>query len=140
MNYKEKSNFEINKAVAEKLGKFDNPDLKMVASTESIRYQSYEEIYNYPDSVLTYTYDPVRSWADAGPIIERYNISMIQIPIIGSDKYRYMASIGAEFMTVCMSPEGSDNGALTYTSDMDYIDEDSPTRAACIVFLMMEDE
>ena len=64
------NNYEINKAVAEKLGLLINED-----QSASLKVKVSSVIVN--DIVRSYEVNFCESWADAGPIIEKYGISMI---------------------------------------------------------------
>jgi hypothetical protein len=121
-----KSNFEINKAVAEKLGLLvqEMQDSARTGMTPSYHAQ-------YPDTVwaaktengqqseaweqICYT----RSWADAGPIIEKYRIALIH-PNDMTDEWT-----AAKFGDMCDS-------ALFQNENK------SPLVAAMLVFLAME--
>lgn len=140
MDYEKQSDLEINTAVAEALGKFNDPDYKKIGSKNEILYKSYAELENFPDSGIVYKFDPCNNPSDAWPVIMSNHISIIHIRILGTELYRYSASIGADFMTVCMTPQGDDNGVLTFTDDYNYIDENNPLRAAMIVFLKMQEQ
>lgn len=63
-------------------------------------------------------YDPCNSWADAGPIIEQNNISLL-------------------CSTMCNQKAWE---AMTPNGDEHWWEEKNPLRAAMIVFLMMHDK
>lgn len=100
MNYSEMSDFEINKAVAFHIG------LSTVIAAENLEF------------------NPCNSWADAGPIIEKYRITM-------------NAQFGGWFCFVStaktMSQLEEGNHHFSHMHD-------NPLRAAMIVFLMMQEQ
>ena len=128
-DWEKKSKFEINKAVAEKLGKVvmgvgDSP-LGMTAK--------YHELY--PDTVWVhdvdevgqatsaqYQFNPCSDWGDAGPIIQENNISLI-------------SEVGyVEDWMACWDFYNGEGGA--YYLDGTY--GDNPLKAAMITYLKME--
>lgn len=131
MDYESLSDFEVNKLVATAQG-YDICDTEIHG--DSVECMSKTT----PFGIVGY-FDYCDRPEDAWHIITENNISIIHIPIIGTDRHRYSASIGAEFMTFCMSPDGSDNGVLTFRDDYNYIDENSPLRASMIVYLKMQE-
>ncbi len=129
MNYKEMSDFEINKAVAIKLG-YDCPSQKPFPHTGGNgvhRHRKGNPMRDCRD--VNYC----NSWDDAGDIIES-GISIINIK--GSTQW--FACVDVEFDTICMSPDGSDNGVSCFNARLEEYST-NPLRAAMIVFLMMED-
>lgn len=85
-------------------------------------------------SVESKIFDPCNNPNDAWPIIGGCGISTISL----EGTMAWFACSDVKFETVCMSPDGSDNGV----SCMDAKNESyhtNPLRAAMIVFLMMKD-
>ncbi|WP_165699892.1 phage protein NinX family protein [Chimaeribacter arupi] len=114
-NYSELSDYEINKLVAIALG------AKMV-NAYSVKDVRESIQYDLNGKTLLVTrgfgdgpnrFDPCNSWADAGPIIEKYGIGL----------HKDMADRWL-----------SDSEAVTH-----YVIHDNPQRAAMIVFLMMQE-
>lgn len=108
MDYSKMSDFEINKAVGESTGEALNTEetLNLVIRNSTGR-----------------RFDPCNSWADAGPIIQQNNISLLKCErmdswVAGSS---YWVD-GAEWSVDWLS------------------DDKNPLRAAMIVYLMMHDK
>ncbi len=110
-NYSEMSDSEINKAVAFALGS------RIVKSGFNTDYYWYEYgfIHLAPMGPVE-NFDPCKSWADAGPIIEANEISLNSVYEGGP----------------CWLSFAGDDGETVHT-------DTSPLRAAMIVFLMMEE-
>ena len=103
-------NYEINKAVAEKL----RPNTKVITYMGKL-------VWDFTDH-LGFSYYPVpaycQSWADVGPIIEDYKISLCPLRYDGWESF---------------VKEGEENPSNKY-----YRDNKSPLVAAMLVFLDME--
>ena len=127
MNYSEVSDLEINKLVAEALG-------LNVADEQYLHYGDRDErvvlisATSAHDAAVDYCNNP----SDAWPIMDTNNISIIKIPIIGTNLYRSIAAYGVEF-----SGFFRDHG-LIYTAKIEHIDDTNPLRAAMIVFLKLK--
>ncbi len=112
MNYSEMSDFEINWRVFETLHG-GSPDFKegekgaMVLISEEYDVQMGEYV---KIEAVRGEFNPCNSWADAGPIIEKYGICLIPLK----------------------------KGWLTGINGVD-VKHDNPLRAAMIVFLMMQE-
>jgi len=128
MIYSEMSDFEINKEVAIKhLGYYEEGSRFVNTGTDSSKHYSGK----YPLRRITKNsrywkpFEPCNSWADIGPIIEKYGIE-ISIMLSGDwcasriSKYTY-------------------DSAPIYSNDEQFSDE-NPKLAAAIVFLMIEVE
>lgn len=104
MDYSKMSDFEINKAVGESTGEALNTEetLNLVIRNSTGR-----------------RFDPCKSWADAGPIIQEYGIEL------GYDGVAWEASCNLR-------------GITPYSDWKKY--PESPCRLAMIVFLMMHDK
>lgn len=114
MNYNEMSDFEINKAVLERVSDFPvHPTPKQKGSAAGT--------YVATHSVLHW-YDFCKNWADAGPIIEKHLICMA-------------ADVFAE-----PQDGGKWVAQPAYGWDSERVRSDNPLRAAMIVFLMMMEE
>lgn len=111
MNYNEMTDLEINKAVALALGCH-------------IRKSAYDTDYYFTDDDKAWNkcaphgpvenFDPCNSWTDAGPIIERYRITIMP------------ASQGENWMAQAFEYAVADVSTR-------------PLRSAMIVFLMMQE-
>ena len=66
MNYSEMSDFEINREVAERVGGFLAKDI----------FEEEQTIFKWHPGNKYSKFDPCNSWAEAGPIIEKENISL----------------------------------------------------------------
>ncbi|MGC0863517.1 phage protein NinX family protein [Pantoea agglomerans] len=66
MNYSEMTDFEINSEVASKVGGFLAKDI----------FEKEQTIFKWHPGNKYSKFDPCKSWADAGPIIEKENISL----------------------------------------------------------------
>lgn len=117
MNYDEMSDFEINKAVAARHG------IDLSGITEEMSHW-----YDVPD----YCNDP----ADAWPIIESNGISLINLRS-GTINSVWLACYRVRFETICMSPDGSDNGVSCMDADFETY-HTNPLRCAMICFLKMK--
>lgn len=104
----EMSDFEVNKAVAEKLGEFIEPPYRACTEVVGDKLAYYDDMRN----ITMCHEDYCNSWADAGPIAEKYGISVI-------------TGLG-----IWIAFFWDDN-------DMESSCK-SPTRAICECFLMME--
>lgn len=115
-NYIEMSDFEINRAVALGLGC-------------KVRSSAFGTDYYFTDDDKAYNpcaphapvedFNPCKSWDDAGPIIEKYSISLSKVKnkLTGG----WVAEIHGESMSFAM------------------FRDNNPLRAAMIVFLMMQE-
>lgn len=112
MNYLEMSDFEINKAVADSTG-YDG---------RTKRHRLSERAVFISDGVGGFIRDYCNSWADAGPIIQGNEISMISRRANGEWKAEIFLGRKDIF----------DNYATFF--------DKNPLRAAMIIFLMMKDE
>ncbi|WP_275553669.1 phage protein NinX family protein [Mixta sp. Marseille-Q2659] len=103
MDYSKMSDFEINKAVGESTGEALNTEetLNLVIRNSTGR-----------------RFDPCNSWADAGPIIEKFGIGLM--PFKKSPAKAWPLSVGL------LSNAG--------------VEHENPLRAAMIVYLMMHDK
>ncbi len=131
MNYEQVSDFELNKAVARALGhelsavKVDENDSSMI----SIKSIWCTGSYN-PIPIPAYCNNPLDAW----PIMTDNGISTINI----SGTTQWFACVDVRFETICMSPDGSDNGVSCFDARLNAY-HTNPLRAAMIVFLMMKD-
>ena len=104
----EMSDFEVNKAVALKLG--DGP-LNIPPSNNENAVMIITDATCPP-----LVYDYCNSWADAGPLIEKYGICLTKTTRTGEEWFAFLWSSNVEARS------------------------ESPTRAICECFLMMEGE
>jgi hypothetical protein len=102
------TNFEINKAVAKRLPVIINCD-----QSASLKAKSSSVLVN--DIVSTYELNFCENWADAGPIIEKYGITLVN-----------MYDDGWEAHVI----ENQDEACTSYSA--------CPRIAAMLVFLAME--
>lgn len=107
-NYSEMSDFEINKSVALAVG------YQLSSDFQSLLDEFSPGCVNVIIEGSQSTFNPCNSWADAGPIIEKYRIG------IEND--------GDCWLCACFSEHGG------FESE-----HDNPLRAAMIVFLMMQE-
>ncbi|MFE0584830.1 phage protein NinX family protein [Pantoea vagans] len=110
MNYSEMSDFEINREVAGEVGGFLAKDI----------FEEEKTIFKWHPGNKYSKFDPCKSWADAGPIIESGLIS------IQFYQGSWMASVNP-------SQETGFRAAC-------FIERENPLRAAMIVFLMMQEK
>lgn len=114
MNYSEMTDFEINCAVAASLGReffYNSPGEPGKRRKSFVIDDVCRDVYE-SGAWSSDVFDPCKSWADAGPIIGKENISLI----FGFGHWD------------AMSPDGESLQA----------EEVNPLRAAMIVFLMMQ--
>lgn len=111
MNYSEMSDFEINKAVCEVI----------LPNRLVIKSKSRPPAACVIDCNMNRWFDYCNSWADAGPIIERYMICLV-------------ADVFAE-----PQDGGKWVAQPAYGWDNERVRSDNPLRAAMIVFLMMQE-
>lgn len=112
MNYDEMSDFEINLAVAKKLG--------LVVSAESNGHNAVDA--RCDDGYHAwFTIDYCNNWADIGPIIEKHGITL---------EYDYDLKPDAEWWS-CVAFGDFGKVECNYLSN--------PRRAAAICFLMMQE-
>ena len=112
-DYSAMSDFEINCAVAKSLG---GKDFGAGVYVSELRRFDIGH-----DKKSKFTFDPCNSWADAGPIIQGNEISMISRRANGEWKAEIFLGRNCGF----------DNYATCF--------DKNPRRAAMIVFLMMKD-
>lgn len=110
-DYGAMSDFEINRAVAIKL--------KMTC----IFPKSASPVVGVLSDECYINYDPCNSWSDAGPIIQKYRISISFDGSDDGDEY-------SEWVAAC---------SLNEEHFVDYQQCDKALRAAMIVFLMMQE-
>lgn len=119
MNYSEMSDFEINCAVAGLLGD------EVYSNKDGIKHKAYRIGDRYRDVYAsgwsTDVFDPVNSWADAGPIIHHELINIL----FDDDGYQI--------------PESGWSYAKSPCGKQFYGKVNSPLRTAMIVFLMMKE-
>lgn len=101
MDYSKMSDFEVNKMVSAYLW-------GSVCSVDGV------VLHNEKDG----PFDPCNSWADAGPIIEKHNISLL------------CSTMRSQKVWEAMTPDGEEHCWA----------ETNPLRAAMIVYLMMHDK
>lgn len=101
-DYSKMSDFDINKAVAELHG-YDTKPIQFFALQGLSKVRTTERFFDY-----------CKSWADAGPIIEKEKISLI----FGFSHWDAMSEAGESLQA----------------------EEVNPLRAAMIVFLMMKEQ
>lgn len=77
------------------------------------------------------TFD-INNWADMGPLCFSYGISVINL----KGTTQWFACTDVEFDNICLRPDGEDNGVSCFNAEHVYY-QVKPTRAAAIVFLMM---
>ena len=141
MNYEKASDFEINRTVAIALG--------MIVQDEFSEHLGFTERYHeqYPNTVWAAKCDaignqseaweqfcPCNSWSDIGQLIEECGISLININCTGN----WFACSNVEFETICMSPDGSDNGVSCFNAKNESYCT-NPKRAAAICYLKMKE-
>ena len=78
--------------------------------------------------------DYCNDWKRAGAIISEYKISLINI----KNTTMWMACNNAGFETICMSPDGTDDGVSCFDADSS-THNTNPLKAAMIVLLMTRD-
>ncbi|MFL6615982.1 MAG: phage protein NinX family protein [Pantoea agglomerans] len=117
MNYSEMTDFEINCAVAASLGRelfYNSPGEPGKRRKSFVINDRCRDVYE-SDAWSSDVFAPCKSWADAGPIIERYRITIMP------------ASQGENWMAQAFEY------ALADVSTR-------PLRSAMIVFLMMQEK
>ena len=107
MDYSKMSDFEINCAVAKAMG----------ASTTESSVANERTVFFEIDDALMHK-DFCNSWADAGPIIEKHNISLL------------CSTMRSQKVWEAMTPNGEEHCWA----------ETNPLRAAMIAYLMMHDK
>lgn len=122
MNYPEMSDFDINCAVAKSLGL---KDFGIGLFSDEIRVHQVGELAGDK-----FPFDPCKSWADAGPIIENNDISIIKLAT------KWMAITSGSGIESYL---GEDDSPCLYGEGFEFKHK-NPLRAAMIVFLMMKDE
>jgi len=115
MNYSEMSDFEINKAAALAAG------YQLRSDFQSLLDEFAPGCVNVIIDGSQSTFDPCNSWADAGPIIDENNITIVN----DNPGRRYAVN----------SVSGYNDGA----SNCKMAADESGLRAAMIVFLMMQE-
>jgi len=125
MNYSEKSDFEINVEVAKKYLPCDYYINQARNTVDLISMQMYLGPHGEPDEreVKYGEFNPTGSWADIGPIIEKYGID-IEWPEV------HLGSVGS-----CKKYRRGDADII-----VEFKLKSQALRTAAIVFLMMEVE
>ena len=80
-----------------------------------------------------YALDFVNNWEYCGQLMDLGNIGIMNI----SGTNVWMAFHDSRFDTVCMSPDGADNGASVFSCKNE-VHHTKPKRAVCECFLMMK--
>lgn len=120
MNYAEMSDFEINGMIAESTQKFG--DYTQARGLTFI-HEYGEPAGEFGALCLGWKeFDPCKSWADAGPIIEKHKICL------AADVFAEPGD-GGEWVA-----------QPAYGWDSERVRHDNPLRAAMIVFLMMQEQ
>ena len=129
MNYESMSDFEINKAVF--------PLTRNYGKCEDVMAQKNPDrgALMWGDGANWFKFDACNNHNDMWPIIVDNGISTINL----KGTTQWFACSQVEFETICMSPDGSDNGISAFYTKYEYHNT-NPLRAAAIVFLMMQEE
>lgn len=117
MNYSELSDFEINMAVAHLLGATVETSSNLTACFKP----DFEVSVLSPGGPVS-KFDPCNSWSDAGPIIQKNNISIL----IDDTTKKWSSASVQDFTNVSAYKFGNCH--------------ENPLRAAMIVFLMMQEK
>lgn len=130
IDYESMSDLQINKLVAEKIGLiFRDDDLDYRSEYPSTLWCASHEFGNQiePWEQKNFILTPDDAW----PIMVKNKISLISL------KNEWLVCSDACFQTVCLSPDGSDNGVSVFSASIHVFDAE-PLRAAMIVFLKMK--
>lgn len=128
MNYEKASDFELSAAILESVGMSDAYLEPSSDSEATCRY--------YRDEMLLTTRFDINNWADIGPLIDDHSISLININESGN----LFACSNVEFDTICMSPDGNDNGVSCFNAKNESYCKNQKRAAAICYLKMMERE